>query len=191
MNQTIQALTITGKGKLRDIQLPVEVGLAVSLGNIFGIAETKEKAIAIWDTGANGTAISTRLANKLQLQTIRMTQVHGAGGLKDSRVFKIDVRIPNPLVNIIDVEATEFVDNGVCDLLIGMDIINLGDFSITNADNKTVFSFRIPPADKHIDYVQELNDLNAARGVADLKAAQKIENQARIRKFKKQNRHRH
>lgn len=30
------------------------------------------------------------------------------------------------------------------DLLIGMDIISLGDFAITNVNGKTIFSFRLP-----------------------------------------------
>lgn len=30
------------------------------------------------------------------------------------------------------------------DLLIGMDIISLGDFAITNVNGKTTFSFRLP-----------------------------------------------
>jgi hypothetical protein len=33
---------------------------------------------------------------------------------------------------------------GVCDALVGMDIITLGDFHLTN-DNGTVFKFAIPP----------------------------------------------
>ena len=34
-----------------------------------------------------------------------------------------------------------------------MDIICAGDFSITNANGKTVVSYRIPPDAFHIDYV--------------------------------------
>jgi hypothetical protein len=34
------------------------------------------------------------------------------------------------------------------DMLIGMDIIQLGDFSISNFEKKTVFTFAIPPYQK-------------------------------------------
>ena len=37
-----------------------------------------------------------------------------------------------------------------------MDVINQGDFSVSNFEGKTVFSFRIP-SKKTIDYVQEIN----------------------------------
>lgn len=40
------------------------------------------------------------------------------------------------------------------DVLIGMDIITLGDCSITNVNGKTVFSFRIPSTET-VDYVQQ------------------------------------
>ncbi len=39
------------------------------------------------------------------------------------------------------------------DILIGMDIITLGDFAITNYNNKTVFSFRFPSSEV-IDFVK-------------------------------------
>ena len=38
-------------------------------------------------------------------------------------------------------------------MLIGMDVINAGDFAITNKDGKTVFSFRIPSMER-IDFTQ-------------------------------------
>ncbi len=39
------------------------------------------------------------------------------------------------------------------DVLIGMDVIGLGDFSITNKDGKTTFSFREPSMEE-IDYTE-------------------------------------
>ena len=40
------------------------------------------------------------------------------------------------------------------DVLLGMDIITIGDFSITNQAGNTVFSFRVP-SQHTIDYVAE------------------------------------
>lgn len=55
-------------------------------------------------------------------------------------------------------EVAEFLvrENDNYDFLIGMDIIKMGDLAITNADGKMMFSFRIPPAEKHTDYQYEL-----------------------------------
>ena len=40
------------------------------------------------------------------------------------------------------------------DILIGMDIIGVGDFAVTNRDGKTKFSFRLPSR-ADIDFVVE------------------------------------
>ena len=48
-----------------------------------------------------------------------------------------------------------------CDLLIGMDIIRFGDFSVTTNNGKTIFSFRTPSI-KHIDFVKELDEQEKA-----------------------------
>ena len=40
------------------------------------------------------------------------------------------------------------------DVLVGMDIINQGDFAVTNPDGRTKFSFRVPSI-ADIDFVAE------------------------------------
>ncbi len=46
--------------------------------------------------------------------------------------------------------------NPNCEALIGMDVITLGDFSITNHNGSTCMSFRVPSGHE-IDYVKNLN----------------------------------
>jgi hypothetical protein len=71
------------------------------------------------------------------------------------------------------VRVTEFESNDRFDILIGLDIITIGDFSITNHNGKTVVSFRIPSDTYHIDYVEMLNSNRAAKNNRDrLKKAQ-------------------
>jgi len=43
------------------------------------------------------------------------------------------------------------------DVLIGMDVISQGDFSITNENGNTVFSFRVPSAHT-VDFVKQHNE---------------------------------
>jgi hypothetical protein len=40
------------------------------------------------------------------------------------------------------------------DVIIGMDILRHGDMAVTNSGGITVFSFRVPPDNKHIDFTQ-------------------------------------
>ena len=51
---------------------------------------------------------------------------------------------------ITDIMAMEF-DSDEYDVVIGMDVICNGDFAITNQDDKTTFSFRIP-SEVEIDF---------------------------------------
>lgn len=67
----------------------------------------------------------------------------------------VDVILQNN-VKIKDVIVCETaIGNQGIDLLVGMDIILLGDFAVSNYENKTAFSFRIP-SQKKTDYVKEL-----------------------------------
>lgn len=69
--------------------------------------------------------------------------------------YIVDVILPNG-VQIKDVTVTGATAlSGGCEVLIGMDIISLGDFSITNYKENTCMSFRMPSAHE-IDYVKNL-----------------------------------
>ena len=50
----------------------------------------------------------------------------------------------------LSVMDSEIGKQGI-DVLIGMDIISLGDFAISNYESKTQFSFRIP-SQEHVEY---------------------------------------
>jgi len=63
----------------------------------------------------------------------------------------INVYLPNK-AKIVNVKALEGTPNS-CDMLIGMDVITLGDFAITNPNGKTVFSFRMPSMTE-IDFIK-------------------------------------
>ena len=43
------------------------------------------------------------------------------------------------------------------DILIGMDIIGRGDFAISNADGKTLFTFAVPPFEDKTDLYEKAN----------------------------------
>lgn len=100
----------------------------------------------IWDTGATGTCITEAVVNACQLQRVGMTDVHGAHGVARVPTYQINVLLPNGLM-VRWIKATQAVLPGNFEMLIGMDIIGLGDFAVTNKDGKTTFSFRFPSMD--------------------------------------------
>ncbi|MEH0154034.1 retroviral-like aspartic protease family protein [Limibacter armeniacum] len=111
---------------------------------------------ALWDTGASGTVISKRAAQMLNLKPVGRIQVNHANGTDIKNRYLVNLFLPNE-IGFSLVSVTEGVLQGF-DLLIGMDVITRGDFSITNYEGKTTFSFRIPSMNE-VDYVQEHEDL--------------------------------
>ncbi len=111
---------------------------------------------AIWDTGASGSAITKKVAAQLGLIPTGMAQVNTANGMAIQNTYTIDIGLPNKVL-IQGIIATE-VDalTAGCDALIGMDVITLGDFSITNHNGNTCMSFRVPSSHE-IDYVKNPN----------------------------------
>ncbi len=132
--------------------LPCEVNvLSASVTNP-GKDRKSTSIKAIWDTGATASVITSKVAKALGLVPISMTEVHTAGGIRVCNVYIVDLMLPNN-VYIPNVQVTE-ADMTTNDVLIGMDVIALGDFAITNLGGKTRFTFSIPST-RVIDFVQE------------------------------------
>lgn len=108
---------------------------------------------AIWDTGATGSVITQRVVDACTLKPTGMTRMQHAHGSADVERFVVNFRLPNNLA-IPNVGVIRSDLGAPADILIGMDIIALGDFSISNVNNRTVFSFRIPSI-KAMDFVKE------------------------------------
>lgn len=97
---------------------------------------------ALWDTGATHTAISKHVVDTLRLKQEGFVPIVHANGQDIAPVYHIALLLPNgtawPMTNVAQTELTGF------DILIGMDIINRGDFAVSNRNGKTMFSFRYP-----------------------------------------------
>lgn len=107
---------------------------------------------AIWDTGATNTVITENVAKKCNLKIIDMVMMSHGGGEELSPVYLVGIHLKDNL-HIYSVRVTQGKISGA-DVLIGMDIITLGDFAITNTKKKTLFSFRIPSI-AEIDFIKE------------------------------------
>lgn len=117
---------------------------------------TTIKAQAQWDTGATNSCISHDVVTKLNLISNGFANNHTPSGTALQRTYKLDVYLPNHLrVEGVQVSASEIGNQGI-DILIGMDIITLGDFAISNYKGRTVFTFRYPSMSE-TDYVKLIN----------------------------------
>jgi hypothetical protein len=120
---------------------------------------------AKWDTGANHTVISLALKERLNLVPIDSEVVSGVGGRQAIDVVRLAVKLPNDLfisskhIGVLNIRSAHDID-----MLIGMDIIQLGDFHISNAGGKTRFSLVIPPLPESFSLAAEADRLNGQTG---------------------------
>lgn len=125
-------------------------------------APQRRQFVGLWDTGATGSVIQKRVADDLGLSPSGRVVVHGVG--KDgtpnefeTNSYLINIYLPNQ-VAIVAIKVSEGTISGA-DILIGMDVIGCGDFVITNFNEKTTWSFRVPSG-QEIDFVKDLDDYN-------------------------------
>jgi predicted aspartyl protease len=97
---------------------------------------------ALWDTGAEGSVISERVAKALGLEPTGLARVYHANGESMVNTYSVNIFLPNNTAFYVPM-VTESILTGT-DVLIGMDIISMGDFTVTASKRKTKFSFQIP-----------------------------------------------
>ena len=112
----------------------------------------------IWDTGATNTVITKNVVDALELKPVGKTNITHANGKATVNVYFVNIILPNN-VEVHSVKVTEGALGEEADVLIGMDIITLGDFAVTNFEGKTTFSFRVPSREC-IDFVKEYKTIN-------------------------------
>lgn len=98
---------------------------------------------ALWDTGAMSSTISSSLAEQLQLPELGDYIMHGAGGTFSSKQYLAGLILPNS-VSIPFIPLYGFAGAADFDMLIGMDIISMGDFLISSEEKNMCFSFQLP-----------------------------------------------
>ena len=102
----------------------------------------------MWDTGATNTLISPKIVKALNLKPFGKSGISSANGLIETNTYFIHVGIPSGgiVTNILALED----ENDDYEVVIGMDIINQGDFAFTNKDGHSTFSFRLPSQEEII-----------------------------------------
>lgn len=120
-----------------------------------GVADKRIESKAIWDTGATNSVITEKLARELNLQPISKVNVVGVHGSEIKNAYLINIYLPSKVcINYARVtECKQLSGTDDLGMLIGMDIIGLGDLAVTNF-NKTVLSYRLPSKNE-IDFLKD------------------------------------
>lgn len=71
---------------------------------------------------------------------------------KNTATYVVNFGLPNTVL-IGGLRVSELTGPHDFDVIVGMDVINFGDFAITNLGGKTCVSFRVPPGPR-IDFVE-------------------------------------
>ena len=99
--------------------------------------------------------ITNRVAGDLNLRADGSITLRHAGGQAEGvPIFYVNLLLYNN-VEIADVRVG-LVDITDPDVIIGMDIINRGDFAVSNRNGATSFSFRVPSVED-FDFAAEDN----------------------------------
>ena len=138
--------------------MEVQIRVRVSVDGYPKNERTIKDSNALIDTGATGSCISRKFAQEAGLKPFMMGQVRGAHGVATVPVYIVDLLLPNGIM-FENMEVTEFYGGENFDFIIGMNILRMGDMALSNAKGQTVFSFRMPPAETHIDFVQEQKNI--------------------------------
>ncbi len=109
---------------------------------------------AIWDTGATASVITQEVVDAVGLKPTGMTMVHHAHGTAEAEQYLITLKLPSN-VGTNSLRVTKGILGPGTHMLIGMDVIANGDFSVTNHNGHTQLSFRLPSC-AHVDYVKSI-----------------------------------
>jgi hypothetical protein len=141
-------------------------GLSLALENVCTVSAlpnrelpgrlpVSRRVLAQWDTGAERSMISEKIARELGLEPIGREEVYNAGGCVEVNLYDVNITLPN---------GRKFLGWTVygtilhrIELLVGMDIMSYGDFAVTNKDERTKFSFQMPST-HDIDFLQEIKN---------------------------------
>lgn len=118
------------------------------------ITGNKVSTIAIWDTGAMASVITKEVAEALGISPSGSVPIKGVTGEYISNTYFVKITLNNENITVkrVVAESESISYKKGRGLLIGMDIITLGDFAISNYNGKTVMTFRVPSVQK-IDFV--------------------------------------
>jgi hypothetical protein len=156
----IHSFTTKAPQKVNVLQNEIQVSEAFD-NSIESPQPIKKPYVCIWDTGATLTVISKNVIDGLGLQPSGKVNLHVVGSSDspteyETNTYLVNLYLPNNVV--ITAKAAESSAAG-CDVLIGMDVISLGDFAVTNHNQKTTWTFRLPSCDE-IDFVKEIEEYN-------------------------------
>lgn len=95
----------------------------------------------LFDTGASHSAISKTVASTLTSKLDVISKVVSPNAVADTALYSVDILLPNNVV-LSNVIVSE-IENPI-DIIIGLDVIGLGDFALSSRNGHPFLSFSYP-----------------------------------------------
>jgi len=136
-------------GLLSSLATPCHVSQAFDPAN--GVPDyARIEFHAMWDTGSTKSVITQRVVDACGIKPIRNGFTQSVNGMEKSQAYVVNLYLPDKIVihELTVVRANP--GNVWWDMLIGMDVISAGDFSVKNVNSNTEWSFSIPSRHKGI-----------------------------------------
>ncbi len=137
-----RSFTVKSSGILRQLVSPCFVAETITIDGA-SPRPLGRRFRSLWDTGATISMVSQRVVEELGLPVEGQVNVRHAGGVaKGLPLYYVGLLLYNN-VQIERIRVGLLAGQDI-DVILGMDIINRGDFAISNKNGSTSFSFRIP-----------------------------------------------
>ena len=162
------AFTVRYSNRVNVIKTKVKICEAVDLESFKTSNPLIKEYFATWDTGATNCVINKEVIESLGLKPIVVVRVNHVGGDGVANVYLVNIILPNNVI-LPGVRVTEGIieKDAPADtrshILIGMDVIGLGSFAISNKIGKTTVSFEMPSSEE-IDFVPKAREENIEVG---------------------------
>ena len=109
--------------------------------------DTKSEMLYYKFSGIQKRIITPKLVNDLGFIPAGTMSISGISGALDVEFILAAIQLPDGILRQnIKMAVCDFSQN--INVILGMDIISLGDFQLFNGNNNTVFSFTSPPSEK-------------------------------------------
>lgn len=148
-------------GIVRELSTEVSIGLPSSTHPDIA-NKNLQTFLALWDTGATHSVITKKVVDAVGLVPTGMTTVRGVNSENTVNTYIADIGLPNRVL-FQNINVSEGLLLGKYDVIVGMDIIQSGDFNISNANGVTTFSFCYPPHKNPVDLLEKSERVNPKR----------------------------
>jgi hypothetical protein len=98
---------------------------------------------AMWDTGCIRSCMCCGLARYLALAPVGEMSIKSIHDSHIANIYQIDILFSDGKF-LPNIRVAEITDSAHFDLIIGLDIIRLGNFHLDNVNGNTVFTFSLP-----------------------------------------------